>query len=437
MLASLPLLVIFTLNRLLILNMMFRLLTALFLTYACCAQTQPIARFTLTAVNNSIAAPVYINLDGITALDAGHLKLVKRSGKKIQDIPFQIENGYRRFLWWMVSKDDGQKKQIFELVQVATPVNHSLPASVTKSDGKLALIATGKKLLQYQFGEHYPPAGVDTVFKRSGFIHPLWSPSGNVLTQINPADHYHHLGIWNPWTHVQFQGRDIDFWNLGEKKGTVRFSRFIETYKGAVYSGFKALQEHVALNLPVSAQETVVMNETWDVRAFAINDRMWICDFVSSLQGATDSLVILKEYRYGGFGFRATAAWNNTNSKVLTSEGKTRKDADASVARWCKVEGNLGNGNAGILFMSYPSNFNHPEPMRVWPEDANKRGDVFFSFSPTRNMDWVLKTGETHVLKYRMLVYDGDLDIQEAEQAWNCFAAPPQVLIERMNKNQY
>lgn len=416
-------------------NMMFRLLTALFLTYACCVQSQTVARFTLNAVNNTIPAPVYVNLDGLTSLDAGHLKLVKRSGKQTREIPVQIEVGYRRFLWWMVSKDAREHKQIFELVRVASPVSHPHTASVSKSDGRLTLRTSGKNILQYQFGVHYPPAGVDTVFKRSGFIHPLWSPSGNILTQINPADHYHHLGIWNPWTHVQFQGRNIDFWNLGEKKGTVRFASFIETNEGPVFSGFKALQEHIALNFPVAAQETIVMNETWDVRTFAVNDKMWICDFVFSLQGVTDSLVTLKEYRYGGLGFRATAEWNNTNSKVLTSEGKTRKEADASVARWCKVEGELDNGNSGILFMSHPSNFNHPEPMRVWPEDANKRGDVFFSFSPTRNKDWPLTRGEAHVLKYRMLVYDGDLNIQEAEQAWNSFAAPPEVIIERMNKN--
>jgi hypothetical protein len=81
--------------------------------------------------------------------------------------------------------------------------------------------------------------------------------------------------------------------------------------------------------------------------------------------------------------------------------------------------------------MSHPSNREYPEPMRVWPEDSNKHGDLYFEFCPIRDKSWELKPGNDYVLKYRMLVYDGKIDAQIAEQIWKDFTNPPVVTIEK------
>jgi hypothetical protein len=396
------------------------------------APCQLIATFTIPATNNTIATPVCTDLDQLTSLDDSLLVLREVNGSMRAIIPFQVEHGYHRFLWFVVQKaTNPNSKRVFELLRQAQAPKITPAMAVTDENGALVIRSANKKVLQYNYRTQYPPAGVDSSFKRSGFIHPLWSPNGNVLTQINPPDHYHHVGIWNPWTDVIFQGKKVDFWNIGDKKATVRFARFIAQEKGAVYGGFKALQEHVVLNHPAAGRETIAMNEVWDIRVFNIGSGMWLWDFTSSLNCATRDTVFLEEYRYGGFGFRATSEWNNENSKVLTSEGKTRKEADASTARWCMIDGAIQQTHSGILFMSNPANYNFPEPMRVWPEDMNKRGDVFFSFSPTRNKSWTLTPGKDHVLKYRMLVYDGAITPQQAEEVWKNFANPPALTITR------
>lgn len=394
---------------------------------------QVIARLTLPVVNNRINAPVYIDLDGITAVPDSLLELRETTGKINSSVPFQIEENSHRYLWWMVNAKNGASKRTFELVKINKPIPFASTTLQLATNEKAVVISeNGKNVLQYNFATHYPPAGVDSAFKRSGFIHPLWTPSGNVLTRINAPDHYHHMGLWNPWTHVLFENKEVDFWNIGDKKGTVRFSHFISKNRGAVYAGLKALQEHVAFNIPKAGEEKIALNEVWDIRVYHTGNKMWLCDFTSMLNCATNSPVTLQEYRYGGFGFRATEEWNNANSRVLTSEGKSRKEADASTARWCVIDGDLAKGHGGILFMSYPANYNFPEPMRVWPEDANKRGDVFFSFSPTRNKDWPLQPQKNYVLKYRMLIYDGTITAQQAEEVWHSFAHPPEVKVERM-----
>src|SRR5690606_40488763 len=92
-------------------------------------------------------------------------------------------------------------------------------------------------------------------------FHPLWSPEGKVLTNIQPRDHDHHYGIWNPWTHTEFRGDTLDFWNLYSKQGTVRFAGFTKKESGPVYGGFRARQEHVAKPY---TEKTVALNEIWD-----------------------------------------------------------------------------------------------------------------------------------------------------------------------------
>lgn len=86
----------------------------------------------------------------------------------------------------------------------------------------------GKHLFTYNYAVTYPPQGVDTAYKRSGFIHPLRTLEGEVLTNCSPSDHYHHFGLWYAWTKTTFEENEIDFWNLYKKQGTVRFRQFVE-----------------------------------------------------------------------------------------------------------------------------------------------------------------------------------------------------------------
>jgi len=293
--------------------------------------------------------------------------------------------------------------------------------SAVKGNDELVLRnPKGKPLLTYRYTVMPPPEGVDEAYGRAGYIHPLQTLSGKVLTHIQPADHYHHYGLWNPWTHVEYRGEMYDLWNIGDKKGTVRFVDFAEIFQHKDYAGFEAVHDHVIFD---NGKETVIMKENWRIAISQLDADKYRVDIRSTLVPATDADVILKEYRYAGLGFRATPEWTNTNSNVQTSTGKTRKDADGSLERWAIMSGQLGDSEGGILFLSHPDNYNFPEPVRVWPLDANGgRGDQFFNFSPTKTKDWVLNSGETYTLQYRLVVFDGSLSADEAERLWQSFA---------------
>ena len=143
---------------------------------------------------------------------------------------------------------------------------------------------------------------------------------------------------------------------------------------------------------------------------------------------------MLLKYRYGGLGWRTTEQWNKDNSEVLTSEGKTRKDADGTKARWCIVQGKIDDDYAGVVMMSYPTNYNYPEPLRIWPEDQNGRGDMFANFSPTKDKNWLLRPGKKYNLKYRFLVFNGHVSQEQGENSWQYFISAPAIKIDLNNQ---
>jgi hypothetical protein len=381
--------------------------------------------------NNKLSIPLKTDLDAITLLPDSVLQLIEVNGKTNTPIPYQVEYTDKRILNWIASPTNG--KRIFQLVK-AKPYKSINRIKAVADNGFLTISNGSNNLLRYNYKTIYPPPGVDTVYKRSGFIHPLWSPRGQELTRINAPDHYHHWGLWNPWTEVLFEGDSVDFWNLVKKQGTVRFANFASTSSGAVFAGFKVLHQHVVFKK--DGREKVAMNEVQSVKIYqpAANQNYYIADITIQLNCATESPVLLLEYRYGGLGIRATEEWNKDNSVIITSEGKNRKEADGSTAKWCMVQGAVKNDHAGLIMMSYPTNYNYPEPLRVWPESMNGRGDVFLNFSPTKNKNWLLTPGTEYVLRYRLLVFNDTFSKEQAETAWRNFAQPPAVTIKKGEK---
>ncbi|WP_205703393.1 DUF6807 domain-containing protein [Hymenobacter radiodurans] len=382
---------------------------------------------TLQRATNKQSTPVQTSLDALTSLPDTELSLVEVQGNTRTLVSHQIEKTKARILHWNV-ESSGPAKRTYELVKSAK-TKKPPTISTTDQDGALLVQAGNKKLLQYNYRTVYPPSGIDPAFKRSGFIHPLWSPHGQILTRIQAPDHYHHYGIWNPWTHVLFEGDTVDFWNLKDRKGTVRFTGVVSKTDGPVFSEYQVKQQHVAFKK--DGNEKVALNELQSVRVYQpSNADYYIADVTSNLTCASASPVRLLTYRYGGFGWRATEKWNKDNSEVLTSGGKSRKDADGSTARWCIVQGQLDSDYGGMVMLSAPTNYNHPEPLRVWPETQNGTGDVFINYSPTKNKDWLLSPGQTYTLRYRLLVFNGHYTKEQAEANWQYFSHPPTVSVK-------
>lgn len=381
--------------------------------------------------------PVSIPLDQLgVPVGEGSFVLVETTGGMEKEIATQPEPGSYGRLWFILQGRTaaGSSRQFTLKAVEKSPVQPSIV--LNHYDEKLTISDTEKPVLVYHYGTQFPPEGVDPVYQRSGFVHPLYSPGGQVLTRIQPPDHYHHYGIWGPWTKTYIKGREVDFWNLVKGQGTVRFSDFLSQYQGPVYTGFRAHQEHI--DFGGRGADQVAISEILDIRVWnaGLHDA-WLIDYAVTLNTPLDSGILLDAYRYGGgIGYRATGYWHRENSTVLTSENKDRAGADGTNARWCIIEGesDISDGRSGILFMDHPLNKAHPQPMRVWPPDMNGRGDVYFEFCPIRHESWQLEKGRDYALRYRMLVFDGAVSPERAEASWQDFAHPPSVEVIRTNQ---
>ncbi len=380
------------------------------------------------------AFPVQVALDPITHTSDSLLSLVALTVNGEIPVPFQIDHTVNgRIMYWMIEKGGTTGIREFELRQ-GKKDNLKAHLIAEMDENAIVLKDSGKDLWQYNHAVAQVPEGVDKAYERSGFVHPFYSPTGKRLTRIQPPDHYHHYGLWNPWTRALYKGDTVDFWNLKDKQGTVRYANTIQTINGSVFTGYEVLHEHVVFK---NRQEPeVAMVERQGTRIFSNpgEEEYYLADISISLNPSSGDEIVLLEYRYGSLGWRTTEKWDRYNSEVLTSEGLGRVEADGSLATWCIVQGEIDEEYAGVIMMSHPTNYNHPEPLRIWPIDMYDRGDMYANFAPTKDKDWVINPGQKHVLNYRFLVSSQKLNAEEAEQSWKYFAHPPQVRVSKADK---
>ena len=116
--------------------------------------------------------------------------LLKKSSSKSKEINFQIDNQQKK-LWFKHNPLNESGSIEYCLIKKKnSAVNTQF--KYEKTAGDLTLISKEKALVTYRYGMTYPPKGVDSIYKKSGYIHPILSPKGDTLTRIQPPDHFHH-----------------------------------------------------------------------------------------------------------------------------------------------------------------------------------------------------------------------------------------------------
>lgn len=296
---------------------------------------------------------------------------------------------------------------------------------VERDGGKIDVMVDRRPAFTYQGAKTRLPAGYAPELQRGGYIYPVLTPGGTNVADDYPPNHKHHHGIWSPWTKTDFEGRHPDFWNMGDKTGTVEPVDFGGLFSGPVCGGFGARHRFVDLTAhpPKDA-----LNETWQVLAFAAGpgekQPFHLFDLTISQACASSSPLVLEKYRYGGLGFRGSREWNGTDGcQFITSAGKTRANGNESRGRWCWIGGKVDGRDAGIAILCAPDDFRFPQPMRIHPDMP------FFCWAPEQLGAFSIVPGKGFVQRYRFVVMDGPFDRERIDQLWNDYAHPPRVEI--------
>jgi hypothetical protein len=271
----------------------------------------------------------------------------------------------------------------------------------------------GAPLISYQASPILEPKGGDK-FNGSNFIHPLKTPSGFVVTDIQPSDHLHHFGLWWPWKYIVTEGRKVLFWEPQEADGIIQAQDSKITP-----GGFSAQSIYIDRKAPGGPQ--TLINETLNVKTSQIVERPargYYLDLEIIHEVAVNKPITVLKYRYSGFSLRGTPKWNKSNSTVMTSAGKNYDGSNFTRAKWVRVEGRAEDGDtAGVLLMSYSENYDHPELLRTWNRKTHN-GAIFINFNSVQEKSWVFEPGEKYTRRFRVFVYDGTLSTQDAEIMW-------------------
>jgi len=293
------------------------------------------------------------------------------------------------------------------------------------ADERLLRVSSGNNnIFDFRLKKELPAPGIKEAFKRAGYMHPVYTPAGHVVTDDYPSDHFHQHGIMFAWTKTEFEGRHPDLWNMGTRSASVEFDCIGNSWSGSVHAGFTARLRYVDLSAPKPVD---VLNELWSVRAYALVSAQkpyTMFDIVSTQQTAGRSPLLLPDYRYGGIAVRGHRNWRKKeNVTFLTSERKDRVAGDDTRARWCAIGGNVDGVVAGVAALGHPGNFRAPQPLRIHPDDP------YFNFSPSKLGDWRIDPGKPYVSRYRFVAFDGPADPAELDRLWNDYANPPGVMV--------
>lgn len=297
---------------------------------------------------------------------------------------------------------------------------------VDRESSTLTFHLRGKRILSYFHGLNNPPEELDHRYRRSGYIHPVYSPGGTALTNhLDVSMHPHHSGIWSAWPNTEFERRNPDFWNVHLNSGRVDQIGKIELLDGGeIFTGFRSKHRYVDLSAgdPVKALE-----EEWTVRIYGhLNPGYFMFDLETVQKADPNRPLHLPEYRYGGVAFRGSESWNDPERVFfLTSDGQGR-EGDGSRIRWLAIYGKVEGSVAGIVIMDHPSNVRYPQPIRIHPETP------YVNFSPVKLGSLTIENGKPYRAKYRYVTFDGEPNPERIERIWRDYAYPPDVqIIER------
>jgi hypothetical protein len=387
-----------------------RPLVLLFLTSALSAQTITIA----PAPVDRAALTVEVNLP------EGSTKIARATKKDGDTLPVQVD-------------EDGKACLVVGFLRAGESLTLSLaatngqPAEVVRtrpgSDG-LTLVAEGKEVLNFRTNkDKVPRTDIPATILRAGYLHPVRSPSGAIVTGDYPSNHAHHHGIWTPYTQAIFQGRKTDFWNMQSKKGEEQLRAVGRLWAGEVHGGFDAELRMTDLSgtAPIDA-----LIDRWSVKAYAIKGApkpMHVFDLTTTQACATNDPLELPQYHYGSFGLRGPDSWDGKEgARFLTSEGVSdRKKGDGTRARWCYLGGKTEAAVSGTAVLGHPGNFRFPMPLRLHPDMP------YFSIVPQKLGAFSIQPGKPYVTRYRFIVTDGEPDAQLFDACWNSLAHPAVV----------
>lgn len=292
--------------------------------------------------------------------------------------------------------------------------------TIYKKDGGVMLAIQEHPIARYQEAPHLPE-GAPEYYTGSGFLHPLYAPGGQQLTDGFPIGHTHQHGIFHAFVNSQYKGEELDFWNQQDQTATTKHIAIDTLISGPVFGEIKSRVHH--LKLP----NKLILEEQRTIRAYNYKELHIIDIFINKKNQSSDTLFIEK-YLYGGLGIRGSREWNHEDKEhftgepvFLTSEGLDRISSNHTTPNWVSFKGVVEEEMVGMLSMGSPDNFRFPQPVRVHPKMP------YFCFAPMVEEGFAIAPGQRYSAAFRIIAYQGEQSFVEMDKLWKSYQYPIKV----------
>ena len=338
-------------------------------------------------------------------------------------VPVQLDQaGSKQELVWILQESlPAGKTRKYRLSAGGDDSAEQQTVNVSDDGSHLNVKVAGKPVLTYNHEIVKAPKRDEAYYDKSGYIHPLYTPSGKVITDDFNPDHAHQHGIMFSWRKIVFEGRENNGWDQKSQLGEVSHKKVNSYTGGPVFGEIDTSIEHI--DLTKKSGPVTMLDESWRIRVYAL-DEQFLFDIESIQNCATDLPVTIDKIHYGGMTIRGYAGWHSDHSHdYLTSEGKNKDNGNQSRPDWVEMYGPLADETAGVAIFSDPANFRSPQPVRLHPKMP------YFCFAVASLDPFVIQPGKPYVSRYRFYVHDGKPSVKTDQQIWFDLAEPPQVTV--------
>lgn len=291
--------------------------------------------------------------------------------------------------------------------------------SMTETDDTIRVTLRGKPVLDYIKTARPVPEGVEQHFSRSGYIHPVYTPTGQELTGDYPADHAHQHALFFAWVKSKYNEKNIDFWNQAKGLGRIEFREVVNLSRDEQKVSFSVKHAFMVME---GAKSVDVLHEVWTVTVYKTPADHFLFDIVSVQQCVADKPLSLAKYHYGGMSFRGNFQWlkemGDTETKpgdlqFLTSEGHDRWKGNHTRPNWVALSGRIDGQDVSAAVFCSPKNFRAPQPARIHPNKP------YFCFAPMVEGLFEIAPSEEYVSRYRYLVTSQAVDVNTLQKHWD------------------
>lgn len=299
--------------------------------------------------------------------------------------------------------------------QAAEP--HQLAVRKLGDPGPLEIVDGDTPVLRYNYQLVPEPAEVKDrivagnrkyAVARADYLHPLYGPRGEVLTEDWSPDHPHHRGIYWAWPEVDWQGQRGDLHALqlvfAKPTGQVRIEQ------GADFVQITAENEwRWEDRTPVVREQATIRAsaKTAAGRAIDLQFRFTALD--------TDVLVARRDTsHYGGLNVRLSAAGDQQIETWTDPAGASPRRA------WAQRSGIPGGGQ-GVVGLTILQHAQNPDYPGDWVQYPNLSW-VQPTF-PAANTRYTISKDRPLVLRYRLWIYDGKQTPEKIGAWWDAYQA--------------